>query len=260
MWRERNLHVAYHKRYEEVYASDPAAAPGRIECIKRELEGVFPFVEPLPASKEDLELVHSRSHIEEVGQNSLLYEIALLAVGGALKASQLAMQGKPAFSLIRPPGHHASPDSSWGFCYFNNIAIAVENLRRENIIKRALIVDIDLHYGDGTASFFSSVPEVLYHHVEGSSSEGFLSDLERFLAAQKECDVIAVSAGFDGHELDWGGLLKTEDYATIGRIIEKQAGQKCGGNVFAVLEGGYNHKVLGKNVKALLLGLDRSMH
>ncbi len=248
------MRVVYHERYEEVYTADPAAAPGRIESIRKELRGLFQFVEPAAASPKDLRLVHSQSHIDWVKQQGLTYEVAVLAVGGALKASEIAMQGKASFGLIRPPGHHASQDSSWGFCYFNNVAIAVERLRKEGLIKRALVVDIDLHYGDGTANFFVTVPEVAYHHVEGSGRDGFIEDLERFLASQKTCDIVAVSAGFDGHELDWGGLLKTEDYSTIGKTLREYADEKCGGRVFAVLEGGYNHDVLGKNVKALLLG------
>jgi len=249
------MHVVYHKRYEEVYASDPAAALGRMKCILNELEGVFRFVEPSPCDETDLRLVHSQAHIDWVKQQGLTYEVAVLAVGGALKASELAMQGKSAFGLIRPPGHHASPDSSWGFCYFNNVAIAVEKLRRESVVKRVLIVDVDLHYGDGTANSFARVPQVMYHHIGGNNRESFLSDLERFLASQKECDVVAVSAGFDGHELDWGGLLKTEDYTAIGKVVRKYVDKTCSGRVFAVLEGGYNHNVLGRNVKALLEGL-----
>jgi len=200
--------------------------------------------------------VHSQSHIDWVKQHGLTYEIALLAVGGALKASELAMQGEPAFGLIRPPGHHAGPSSSWGFCYFNNVAIAVEKLRKEGSVKRALVVDIDLHYGDGTANFFASTPEVVYYHVEGNDRKSYLDDLKCFLKTQTASNMIAVSAGFDGHELDWGGLLRTEDYKRIGQIVKECANEKCGGKVFAVLEGGYNYNVLGKNVKALLLGLE----
>jgi len=65
-------------------------------------------------------------------------------------AAELAIEGKPSFGLIRPPGHHASPDSCWGFCYFNNIAIAIRRLIDEGRVKKALIIDFDLHFGDGT--------------------------------------------------------------------------------------------------------------
>lgn len=249
------MHVVYHERYEEVYTSDPAAATGRIECIKATLENCIEFIKPKAASEADLLSVHSQSHVDWVKQQNLTYEVAVLAVGGALKASEFAMKKESAFGLIRPPGHHASPNSSWGFCYFNNIAIAVERLRKEGNAARALIVDIDLHYGDGTANSFMSVPEVDYHHVQGNTRERYLSDLRNILNSQEDCDFIALSAGFDRHELDWGGLLKTEDYQTIGRMIKKYVDEKCDGKVFAVLEGGYNHSVLGESVKALLLGL-----
>lgn len=250
------MYVVYHKQFEEVYALDPAAAPGRIECIREELENLFQFAEPARVTEKDQRLVHSQSHIKWVNNHSLTYKVAVLAVGGAVRASELAMQREPAFGLIRPPGHHASPDSSWGFCYFNNVAIAVEKLRKQGAVNKPLVVDIDLHYGDGTANFFASMPEVTYYHVTGSSREEFLDNLKSFLWSHEDCDLIAVSAGFDRHELDWGGLLKTEDFTDIGKIVREYADEKCGEKVFAVLEGGYNHDVLGKNVKALLQGLD----
>jgi len=254
-WAYSSLKVVYHSRYREVYSSDPASAPGRIECVFDELKGHFDFVEPEPASEQDVLLVHGQNHLERVQSYGLTHEIALLAVGGAVKASKLAMSGEPAFGLIRPPGHHASRDSSWGFCYFNNVAVAVEKLRVEGLITSAVIVDFDLHYGDGTASIFASVPEVAYFHPEGGGRESYLDEVKRFVGARREpFDVLAVSAGFDRHEQDWGGLLKTEDYGTIGKMLNLFAQSKCGGRRFAVLEGGYNHAVLGRNVKAFLDG------
>jgi len=245
--------VVYNSRYRAVYSSDPASALGRMESIYEELQGHFEFVEPKPASEEDVLLVHSQDHLESVKAYPIVYEIALLAVGGALKAAEIAVSGEPAFGLIRPPGHHASRDSSWGFCYFNNAAVAIEKLRREGRVKRALIVDVDLHYGDGTANIFASSPNVVYFHPEGVNRQAYLSDLSRFLSAKHEpFGILALSAGFDRHEQDWGGLLKTQDYHTIGKTIKEFAENKCNGIRFAVLEGGYNHSVLGKNVKALL--------
>jgi len=247
--------VVYHEKYRTVYSSDPASAPGRIESIYNELQGHFEFAKPEPASEEDLRLVHGQSHINYIKRHELLYEVALLAVGGAIKASELATQGEPAFGLIRPPGHHASQNSCWGFCFFNNVAISIEKLRQTKKIAKALIVDIDLHYGDGTANIFNGNPQVTYFHVEGRNRETYLDDLMKCLTAQKDYDIIAVSAGFDRHEQDWGGLLKTEDYRTIGKMIKEFAEETCQGRQYGVLEGGYNHAVLGKNVKSLLEGM-----
>jgi len=249
------LRVVYHNRYREVYSSDPASAPGRIESILDELKPHFEFTEPKQASEQDVLLVHSQDHVDYVRTHRLTYEIALLAVGGAIKAAELAMQGEPAFALIRPPGHHASRDSSWGFCYFNNVAVAVEKLLVESRVSKVVVVDVDLHYGDGTANIFGLSPQVTYFHPEGSSRQSYVDELNRFVSVRLEpFDILAVSAGFDRHEQDWGGLLKTEDYHTIGTILREFAESKGGGSTFAVLEGGYNHSVLGRNVRAFLDG------
>lgn len=249
------MKVVYDERYREVYSSDPAATPGRIESIYEELRGDYEFVKPEPATEEDLRLVHGENHINSVKRNGLAYEIAVLAVGGAIRAAELAIGGEPAFGLIRPPGHHASGDSSWGFCYFNNVAISIETLRRRSKIAKALIVDIDLHYGDGTANIFAENPDVSYFHVKGQSRQQYLENLKEYLDAQHDYEIIAVSAGFDRHEGDWGGLLRTEDYLSIGGTIREHAERVCDGRRYAVLEGGYNLEVLGKNVKSLLDGM-----
>lgn len=249
------MKVIFHPRFYEVYSSDPAASKGRMEAITRELKGEFEFLEPNPASEKDIEIVHGRAHIESVKRNGLIYEIAILAVGGAILASEFAFKGEPAFGLIRPPGHHASPNSCWGFCYFNNIAIAIKKLLIENKIKSALILDFDLHFGDGTANAFSGYKNVFYFHPEGSTREEFLEDLKHSLRTKNGYEIIAVSAGFDRHENDWGGLLKTEDYQAIGKWIKETSLERCKGKRFGVLEGGYNHSVLGKNVRSFLQGL-----
>ena len=87
--------------------------------------------------------------------------MAILAAGATIEAAQSALNKEAAFALCRPPGHHASPDSCWGFCYFNNVAIAVRKLLAEGKVKRVLIVDFDLHYGDGTANTFVGESDVL---------------------------------------------------------------------------------------------------
>jgi len=249
------MKVIFHSRFYEVYTSDPAAAKGRMEAIVKAVEKDFQFIEPEPASERDLERVHGRQHIQSIKRESQVYEVGLLAAGGAILAAEMACEGEPSFGLIRPPGHHASPHSCWGFCYFNNIAIAIKKLLSEEKIKSALILDFDLHYGDGTANTFSGSREVCYFHPEGSNRQSFLNEIQTALRTERPFEIIGVSAGFDRHEKDWGGLLKTEDYRDIGRWVKEVSLERCRGRRFGVLEGGYNHSVLGKNVRAFLEGM-----
>jgi acetoin utilization deacetylase AcuC-like enzyme len=250
------MKVIFHKRYNDVYTHDPAAEPGRMEAICRALEGAFEFEEPAAATDADLKLCHTNSHIQEVKQqNPSAYTTGKLAVGGAITAAELACDGEASFGLIRPPGHHASPNSCWGFCYFNNMAISLKRLLNEGKIERAVVLDFDLHYGDGTANIFSGSAEVSYFHPEGYSREVFMEALSRDLENASAYDIIAISAGFDRHENDWGGLLKTDDYQRIGELVKAHSLQTCNGRRYGLLEGGYNHDVLGQNVRALLEGL-----
>ena len=248
------MKVVYHRRYEEVYASDPAAKAGRMESIMTEVPPHSEVVMAEPATVDDLRLVHSDKHIEDVQRMPLTYEIALLSAGGAIKAAELAIHAQPAFALIRPPGHHASRDHCWGFCFFNNVAISIARLRKEGKINTAAILDIDLHFGDGTANIFEGAPGIAYFHPEGRDRHQFIDNAARFLA-QTKADIIAVSAGFDRHEQDWGGLLSTEDYKAIGKLVKEYAERACRGKRYGVLEGGYNHSVLGSNVKSFLEGM-----
>ena len=240
------MKIVFDPRFYEVYTYDPAAESGRMEAIVSELTD-FEFVDAEMAREKDVLLVHTQVHYEYVKSMPKVYELAMLAAGGAIKAAKISFE-EPAFAAIRPPGHHASPDSCWGFCYFNNVAIAIRRLIEDGLIEKAVIIDFDLHFGDGTANTFKNDSKVAYFHMQSVKS------LAEFLA-KKDYDIIAVSAGFDRHKDDWGGMLETEDYKKIGKIVKKYAEKKCNGRRFAVLEGGYNHKVLGKNVRAFVKGL-----
>ena len=144
------MKVVWSEKFIDSYAMDPAAASGRMEAIVDVIQDRVTFVEAKPASEEDIAVCHTRSHIEHIRQIGI-YEIAALAAGGAIQAAEIGMK-EPCFGLIRPPGHHASANSCWGFCYFNNMAIALEKLKKDGKIKKALVLDIDLHFGDGTVN------------------------------------------------------------------------------------------------------------
>ncbi len=245
------MKVFFHEEFYQVYSSDPAASPGRMEAIVEVIGGLVEFVTARPASESDIARVHTLSHMERVrGQG--VYEVAALAAGGAIQAATLALE-EPCFGLVRPPGHHASSGSAWGFCYFNNMAIALEHLKWEGKIQTAYVLDIDLHFGDGTVNILNGKGYVTVHNVAATGREAYLAEvgeeMERCAA-----DIIGISAGFDNHEDDWGGTLTTDDYRHIGKMV-LGAARRGGGACFAILEGGYNHKVLGHNVMALIEGL-----
>lgn len=245
------MRIVFHDKYFDVYSGDPASAEGRLDRAYGILKENFEFVQPEPAREEDLLLVHSQAHVSHVEHDTHLFEVASLAVGGAIRASEMALAGEPAFGLIRPPGHHASPNSCWGFCYFNNIAIAIMKALRTEQIKRALIVDFDLHFGDGTSNTFAGNANVLYYHL-GST----LRELESFLSTAGSFDVLAVSAGFDRAVADWGGTLSDRDYHQIGEMLKHFSNERSQGRRFAVLEGGYNHTTLGTSILSFLEGFE----
>jgi acetoin utilization deacetylase AcuC-like enzyme len=248
---EENMKVFFHDDFYQVYASDPAAAPGRMEAVVSVIEKDHEFVRPEPASEADILAVHTGRHVERI-KNTNIYDVAALAAGGAVQAATLGLT-EPCFGLIRPPGHHASADSCWGFCYFNNMAVALQHLKQKKRIRSAYVLDIDLHFGDGTDNILGHEDWVTVHNVQGRNREAFVAETG---AAMARCsaDIIGISAGFDNHEDDWGGTLTTGDYAVIGRQV-RDAARRIGGGCFAVLEGGYNHDVLGDNVAAMIRGL-----
>lgn len=225
-----------------------------MERIYNELSGRFEFVRPEPACEKDLRVIHTKNHVDRI-KRLKLYENALLAAGGALKASEFSAASKPAFGLIRPPRRHASPDHCWWFCFFDNIATSVERLRDTGDVRKALIVDIDLHYGDGTANIFKTIPQVSFFHMSDGGGPKQIQLPSSHLNNVIDCDVVAVSAGFDRHVDDWGGTLTRKHYGKIGRITKEFAEKRCGGLRYGVPEGGYNHTVLGKNMKAFLEGM-----
>ena len=245
------MKVLFHDDFYTVYTSDPAASAGRMESIVNVITPHVEFIEAQPASKNQIALVHEDAHITYVQQTGV-YALAALAAGGAVQAATLGLTA-PCFGLIRPPGHHASSGSCWGFCYFNNMAIALEVLRRENKIKTAYVLDFDLHFGDGTVNILQNRDYVTIHNPESTDRNAYLNEISTQLASCR-ADIIGISAGFDNHRDDWGGLLRTDDYHDIGELVRQTALRNDAG-YFAILEGGYNHQVLGDNVLALIQGM-----
>jgi len=251
------MKIYFHRDFLEHYAHDPAAEPGRLEPALAVIERLYPIHEPRSATEEEILRVHTARHWRNISEDNLLYNTALLSAGASLEAADTAAYGKHAFALCRPPGHHASADSCWGFCYFNNIAIAVSHLLDHRKINSALIVDFDLHFGDGTANIFRGNEAVTFWHSRESSRLHYLENLKRDLREVKT-DLVAVSAGFDRGINDWGGMLTVEDYRTIGSLLGNFSRERCEGRLFAVLEGGYNAAALAKNIEAFLQGLQCS--
>jgi len=245
------MDVIWHEDFTQSYCSDPAAAFGRMEAIVDVIQDRVIFTPAIPADEGDIRACHTEQHMASVKRQGL-YDIAALAAGGAIQAAFTGLS-QPCFALIRPPGHHASSNSSWGFCFFNNMAIAISKLKREGRIRKAFILDFDLHFGDGTVNILGRSDYVTIYNPSESDPNAYLRNVEAMLP--DDADIIGISAGFDNHREDWGGVLSTDDYREMGRMV-RAASRKNGGGCFAILEGGYNHRVLGHNVMALIEGLE----
>ena len=253
------MKIIYSTKYEECYPTNPVENPDRVRLSAMELkEAGYEFVEPIAASDEDVARVHGREHIERVKHRGL-YVAATLAAGGAITAAELSLKGEQTFALIRPPGHHASANRAWGLCFFNNMAIAVQRIRSKS--ERVLVIDIDLHFGDGTASIFrgdNQVKIVNPGSVDANfdyldmDEKGYLRQVEDAFKGF-EYDIVAISAGFDTYVEDWGGLLTNDGFFNMGRTIRELSEIHCSGKRFAILEGGY-HSNLKYNVLNFIEG------
>ncbi|MHA1135399.1 MAG: histone deacetylase family protein [Candidatus Thorarchaeota archaeon] len=250
------MKIIYHPLMLETYDSTPAGAPGRLESAVEILSNHpdYEFIEPPLATEEQILRAHTLYLIEQVDRRERLSRMSLLAAGGAILAGEIAVKGEPAFALIRPPGHHASEDSHWGFCYLSNLPIALLHLEAQGLIESAFVLDFDLHTGDGTLNILGGKKGFHIHNPSGNGDEAYLKDVKRVLDESPDVDIIAVSAGFDEYIEDWGGNLSTQAFKEIGRCVYDFAKDNCDGRRFAVLEGGYNFADLGRNILAFCEG------
>lgn len=257
------MKIVYTSRYEERYLTNPVENPDRVRLAAEELRRAgYELVEPSCCTIEDLSRVHGREHIELVRRTGP-FEAACWAVGGAIRAAEIALSGEPAFALVRPPGHHASANRAWGMCFFNNIAVALKRVR--SAAREILIIDMDLHYGDGTVGIFrgdSGVRIVNPGSVDANfdyltlDADGYKRQIESALDSHP-FELLGVSAGFDTYIEDWGGLLSQEDYEDIGWMLA-EASRRCSGRRFAVLEGGY-HPDLRFNIIRFIKGFSEDI-
>jgi acetoin utilization deacetylase AcuC-like enzyme len=273
--------------------------------------GLPPLTELQPQAAEErwLLTVHPQAMVDHVKHvcklNGVLdqsdtpcetrsFNTALLAVGAALRCCDAVMSGevRRAFAAIRPPGHHAEPDRSMGFCLFSNIAIAARYLQQAHKVGKVAIVDFDVHHGNGTQAVFESDPTVLFIslHQEprtcypgsgykyetgtgagagwtlnipfdpGSGDAEYMHAMAtKVLPALEafEPGVLLISAGFDAHRDDPLAQINLSDdaFEEMTRELAGAANRLCGGRMVSLLEGGYNLRALGRGVVRHLVGM-----
>jgi acetoin utilization deacetylase AcuC-like enzyme len=260
-----------------------------------------------PATVEDVALVHDAQYVEQIKRyaqsgggrieadtvlSERSYDVALLGVGAACDAVKrvLAGEDETALALVRPPGHHARPSGAMGFCLFNTIAVAARYALRHHDLDRVLIVDFDVHHGNGTQEMFwedgqvgfLSIHRFPFYPGTGDADEtgsgrglGCIANIPvqfgtpvkdyhaRFeralmdLATRIRPQLVLVSAGFDAHRDDPIGSLEldTEDFTRLTKTVLAVANDHAGGRLVSLLEGGYNPTRLAQSVEAHLLEL-----
>ena len=283
--------------------------PERLKAIMAGLERsglleILVRIEPRPAAEQWLAQIHTSAYLKELEEATQQaprqldpdtrvspdsYRVAKLATGGVLTAVDAVVTGKisNAFAVIRPPGHHALPDRAMGFCLLNHVAIAARYIQKKHGLRRILIVDWDVHHGNGTQDVFYDDPSVLYFSTHqfpyypgsgsaeeqgtgaglgttvnvplpsGSGDAEILKAFREKLIPAAEAfrpDFVLISAGFDAHEQDPLAQLRitTPGYAALTQIVAGIAERHAKGRLVSLLEGGYDLKALAQATEAHL--------
>ena len=280
------MKISFSKECLEYYSLSHLECPLRVSAPYKYLkEKGYEFREPSICNKEDILLAHSRKLFEEIKTGDFfdadtpalpnIFHYACLAVGSAIEAALLSLKGENTFSLMRPPGHHATRNNLGGFCYFNNIAIAV--MRAKKIVDKIAIVDLDCHHGNGTQDIFLEEKSIIYVSLHQSplypgtgigseancfnyplsaytDSASYINTLKKALenVVKFNPDLIAVSMGFDTYKLDPIANLSLEidTYNQIGKLLSDLRKP-----LFSILEGGYNCQGLPECIEQFLIGI-----
>ncbi len=256
------MKIVFHEKYfTSNYSMDPAAASGRLDSIMTIIKAKkdeYEIIKPNSATEEDIVRAHSERHYKAIKGDSLLFEMSSLAAGGAILSAEEAYDGNPNFAVIRPPGHHASADSCWGFCFFNNISVSLLRLYAEKKIKSAFVLDFDLHTGDGNINILLNRDDdfrvKILNPRDESSSTNYIAEVENYMKNLEDIDIFVASAGFDQGINDWGRLLHADDYTKLGLLMKEHSEKLCKGRRYALFEGGYYHPDLGPHVHSFCQG------
>ena len=281
------------------HPESPARLRAVLEALDQDRFATLDRIEAPRATREQLLRVHSPAHVDRIlaitpdadtvrlDEDTLMSpasaEAGLRAAGALVAAVDAVMTGTTthAFCAVRPPGHHATPDTAMGFCLFNNVAVGAAHALAAHGLKRVAIADFDVHHGNGTQDIFQREPRVLFisSHQQPlypgtgnpdeqgignivnaplSSGEGsyefraLWNDalLPRLHAFKPQ--LVLISAGFDAHQRDpLANLqLQTEDYAWITQQLVDLARAHAGGRLVSTLEGGYDLQALAASVSA----------
>ena len=305
----------------EIFDKEHPETPARIRSVWQGLSSLsdelnVDFIAPKSCKLSELYTVHPKEYLDRLESCCLAakpwfmsadcavsedsFRAIRASASCALESANLLLKHSPSFTMVRPPGHHAGPETAEGFCFINHIAIAIDKIRQTEPDKNFLIIDFDVHHGNGIDTFYSADPHAFYFSIHGSPAHiyphtgyadekgqekgyGFTKNITLALGAVREewmeqfrlglnevlksfqPDYILVAAGFDAHVQDPYGLMNLEDqdYFDMFTMIWDGAQKHSNGALALYLEGGYSVDVLERLVPKMVeywADLQKSLH